>query len=237
MDKVKNHFENEATVFDRVILNLIPHYPTMIRTLVEAVPFEKSKPLHVIDLGCGTGTVAAKILDAFPNARVTCVDMAENMIAVARAKLKRYSQVKFVAADFNAFEFRDNYDVVVSSLALHHLRTDEDKQNIYRRIYESLNPGGVFYNADVVLASNDFLQSVYMNEWREFMSRAVPKDEIENKWIPTYKEEDHPARLLDQLAWMKEIGFGDVDVLWKYFNFAVYGGVRSTGVKFSFFER
>ena len=28
------------------------------------------------------------------------------------------------------------------------------------------------------------------------------------------------------LQWMKDAGFVDIDVLWKYFNFAVYGGTR-----------
>ena len=55
---------------------------------------------------------------------------------------------------------------------------------------------------------------------------GVPKDEIEHKWIPNYEAKDRPAKLMDQLKWMEEIGFVDVDVVWKYYNFAVYGGVR-----------
>jgi tRNA (cmo5U34)-methyltransferase len=225
-DKIKRHFEGEAQEFDRIILTLIPHYATMVRALVEAIPFARSMALRVIDLGCGTGAVAAQILESFPNAQVTCLDLAENMIAIARARLAHFPLVDYVAADFRAFDFCAKYDVVVSSLALHHLVTDEDKQNFYRRIYESLTSGGVFYNADVVLASNDFLQAVYMNEWRRFMGKKVPEDEIEGKWIPKYQEEDRPAKLIDQLKWMEGIGFADVDVLWKYYNFAVYGGVR-----------
>jgi tRNA (cmo5U34)-methyltransferase len=54
-----------------------------------------------------------------------------------------------------------NYGVVVSSLALHHLVTDDDKQQCYSWIHGSLAPGGRFYNADVVLASSDDLHEVY----------------------------------------------------------------------------
>ena len=226
MDSVKNHFEDEAQEFDRIILTLIPHYSTMIRTLVEAIPFERSEPLRVIDLGCGTGTVAARVLDEFPNAQVTCLDVAENMIAIARIKLAAHPLVNYAAADLNDFEFCGKYDAIVSSLALHHLVTVEDKQNFYRRIYGSLNSGGGFYNADVVLASNDFLQALYMNEWRRYMGNKLSIDEIEGKWIPKHKEEDRPAKLIDQLEWLKEIGFANVDVLWKHYNFAVYGGLR-----------
>jgi tRNA (cmo5U34)-methyltransferase len=226
MDEVKSHFEDEATEFDRIILALIPHYQAMIRVLVEAIPFGRPEPIRVMDLGCGTGTVAAQVSDAFPNARITCLDVAENMIAIARTKLAAHPVVSYAAADFSDLEFCGEYDAILSSLALHHLATDEDKQKLYRRIYGSLAPGGVFYNADIVLASNDFLQALYMKAWRRFMGNNLSIEEIEGKWIPKYNEEDRPARLLDQLAWMTGIGFVDVDVLWKYYNFAIYGGVR-----------
>ena len=207
MDRIKQHFEEESLEFDRIIVTLIPEYRRMVEALVAAVPFGHSAPLRVIDLGCGTGTVAAYVLEAFPNAQVTCLDLAENMIAMAKVKLARYPLVRYLVGDFIAFDFDGKYDVVVSSLALHHLVTNEDKRHFYGRIYNSLASGGVFYNADIVLGSNDFLQDVYMEKWRNFMSRSVSKDKIEGKWIPKYQAEDRPAKLMDQLGWMAEIGF------------------------------
>jgi tRNA (cmo5U34)-methyltransferase len=224
MDRIKQHFEEEAGDFDRIILTLIPDYPQMVEAQVAALPFESAAPIRVIDLGCGTGTVAQSVLDAFQNAHVTCLDLAENMIALAQAKLARYPAVRFVVGDFAAFD--GEYDVVISSLALHHLATDEHKRRFYGHIYDRLSPGGVFYNGDVVLASSDFLQAIYMHRWRAFMRRNISDEEIEEKWIAKHQAEDHPARLVDQLAWLTEIGFADVDVLWKHYNFAVYGGVR-----------
>jgi tRNA (cmo5U34)-methyltransferase len=65
----------------------------------------------------------------------------------------------------------------------------------------------------VVLGSDGFPQDVYMEQWRNFKSLNVSKDEVEGKWIPKYQNEDRPAKLTDQLEWMTEIGFADVDVL------------------------
>jgi tRNA (cmo5U34)-methyltransferase len=65
-----------------------------------------------------------------------------------------------------------------------------------------------------------------MHQWRAFMRHTISDEEIEEKWIAKYHAEDHPAKLVDQLAWLTEIGFADVDVLWKHYNFAVYGGVK-----------
>jgi tRNA (cmo5U34)-methyltransferase len=226
MDKIRQHFEDEAREFDRIILTLIPEYPRMVETLVSAFPFERSASVRVIDLGCGTGTVSARVLNNFPNAQVTCLDLAENMIAMAQAKLSGYSHVRYVQGDFRLFEFNREFDAVVSSLALHHLATDDEKKLFYQRIYEGLAPGAIFYNADVVLGSSGFLQEFYMKQWRDFMSRNVSMEEIEGKWIPKYQAEDRPAKLMDQLDWLAEIGFVDVDVIWKYYNFAVYGGIK-----------
>jgi tRNA (cmo5U34)-methyltransferase len=224
---VKDHFEDEAREFDHLILRLIPHYDRMVEAMVTALPFSDSTKPWVIDLGCGTGTVARSVLESFPNAQIVCVDLAENMLTMAREKLTQYSQVSYVAGDFAKFEFQRNYHAVISSLALHHLVTDDDKKQFYRRIFDNLAPGGVFYNADVVLGSSDFLQETYMRRWIEFMRERVSDEEITSKWIPKYQAEDRPAELVKQLVWLAEIGFSDVDVIWKYYNFAVYGGRKA----------
>jgi tRNA (cmo5U34)-methyltransferase len=224
MDAVKKHFEQEAREFDRIIVTLIPYYPKMVESLVLAIPFAASAPIRVLDLGCGTGTIAKQVLERFPNAQVTCLDLAANMIAMARQKLANYPRVSYVQEDFTEMDGSETYDVVVSSLALHHLAADVEKRQFFRRIYLSLRPGGIFYNADVVLGTSDFLQRMYMQQWRAFMCRGISREEVEGKWIPNYEAEDHPANLIEQLAWLTEAGFTDVDVLWKYYNFAVYGG-------------
>jgi len=114
----------------------------------------------------------------------------------------------------------------VSSLALHHLENDKDKKDFYSKIYSILTDSGMFYNADVVLASTDYHQDINMNRWIEYMNKSVLMDEILNYWIPKYKTEDRPAKLIDQLKWLENIGFKSVDVIWKYYNFGVYGGIK-----------
>jgi len=227
MDKIRRHFESEASQFDRIIRKLIPHYTEMFRALTAAIPFDKRDSIRVLDVGCGTGTTARHVLGKFPLAQVTCVDFAEKMVKAARHKLSAYPNVKYVVKDFREFEWSTSYHVVVSSLALHHLVTDADKKTFYRQVYEGLKPGGCFYNADLVLASSAHVQEAFLARWKDHMRKRVPEEEIEKKWLPKYREEDHPAPLWDQLEWLKKIGFKPVDVLWKYYNFAVYGGVKA----------
>jgi tRNA (cmo5U34)-methyltransferase len=226
MDIVKEHFEAEAKEFDEIIVKLIPFYEQMIGALIDSIPFDSNCEIRVIDLGCGTGTIARKISDRFPNSRIVCLDIASNMIDIAKHKLSNHSNSDFIVGDFSQIDFKEKFDVVVSSLALHHLETDYDKKEFYEKIYMILNNTGVFYNADVVLASSDSQQKINLTRWKEYMHKSVLMDEIDNKWIPTYEAEDRPAKLIDQLKWLEDIGFKTVDVTWKYYNFGVYGGVK-----------
>ncbi len=223
---VKAHFEEEAKEFDEIILKLIPYYEDMIDALISSIPFEHDDSIRVLDLGCGTGTVTKNLKEKFKKAEIICLDIAENMIKTAKIKLKGYNNVNYVIGDFYDYDFSESYDIIVSSLALHHLATDEDKKEFYKKIYSALAQGGVFLNADVVLGSDNHMQKLYINKWKEFMKLTVSVKEIEEKWIPKAEAEDHPAKLIDHIDWLRDIGFKNVDVIWKYYHLAVYCGYK-----------
>jgi len=222
--RIQEHFDGEAGIFDELVVKLIPDYRAMLDALAGALPFEDREPIRVLDLGCGTGTVARVVADRFRSASVTCVDVAASMVAVAREKLARHPRSTFVIGDFSATELGGPYDAVVSSLALHHLESPRDKQRMYERLYAALASGGVFVNADVVLGGDEGLSARYLSRWAEWMAGNVGWDEVRSTWIPKYEAEDRPARLIDHLDWLRAAGFAALDVVWKRDNFAVFCG-------------
>ncbi len=226
MDKIKTHFESEAKEFDDIIITLIPYYDQMIGALIDSIHFDNNLAISIIDLGSGTGTIAKRISEKYPNSKIVCLDIASNMIEIAKHKLSEHKDTEFITGDFSIIDFDKQFDVVVSSLALHHLETDSDKKSFYAKIFNILTDSGIFFNADVVLASSAYHQKINMNRWIEFMNKKVPMEEILNNWIPKYQSEDRPAILIDQLKWLEKIGFKSVDVIWKYYNYSVYGGIK-----------
>lgn len=146
------------------------------------------------------------------------------MLKIAKSKVN--GDVNCIQADFNTFEFPRKYSLIVSSLALHHLETDKDKPEFYKKIYLALTDDGIFINLDVVLGSNDAIQNVYIDKWKEFMQRNVSEDEVLNKWLPNYYAEDRPTQLVTHLDMLRECGFFCVDIIYKYFNYAVFMGEK-----------
>lgn len=227
MDKVRQHFDDEAAEFDSIIQRIIPFYEQMLDALADTLTFGPEQEIRVLDLGCGTGSVGERVAKRFPRARITSLDFSDQMLDMAKRKLGESSSREYVCQDLQDFQDIDSFDAIVSSLALHHLETDDDKEKFYKVIHQALRENGVFVNADVILGSSDAVQNVYMEHWREFMLRSVPAWEIEEVWLPKYREEDRPVSLMKHVDWLRNSGFETVDVVWKYYNFAVYGAWKT----------
>lgn len=227
MAEIRSNFSRSSGEYDRWIRKVIPRYDEMLDVLVSCVQCPEGRRLRVIDIGCGTGTLSAKLLASHPAVELTCLDMTVDMLDMARERLKGHECVRYLVHNLYDFEYDGPYDLIISSLALHHMVTDEDKRDQYDRIFRALAPGGSFFNADVVLASDDSMQELYMEKWAEFMYNGLPREEVEGSVLPRYYKEDSPARLTDHLGWMRETGFIGVDVIWKYYNLTVYGGRKS----------
>lgn len=221
-NRIKNHFEEEAIKYDGIIIKLIPYYKEMVQAIIATIPFQSDQEIDIIDLGCGTGTISHTIQQQYTHAKFTLVDIAENMLKIAEQKLGK--SCTYINSDLNSFDFDKQYDVIVSSLALHHLETDSDKQLFYNKIYKALKDGGIFINGDVIKAQTDKLQNTFIEKWVAYMNRSVDIKEINGKWLPNYYAEDRPIPLMRHLEMLKDADFKDIDVVWKYYGFSVYKG-------------
>lgn len=103
----------------------------------------------VMDLGCGTGTLAIMVKGAQPNAEVFGLDADPEMLKVAHLKTARAAlDVKFDQGMAFDLPYPDAFfDRVLSSLVIHHLKTP-DKEKTAREIYRVLKPGGRLHVLD-----------------------------------------------------------------------------------------
>ena len=233
MAEIRSNFSKRSREYDLWIRKVIPRYDEMLDVLVSCIKVPEGRSFRVIDIGCGTATLSEKLLASQPDVELTCLDMTEDMLDLARGRLSEHKNVRYLQFDLYDFVYDGPYDLIISSLALHHMVTDEDKRTQYRKIYQALSPGGSFYNADVVLASDRCMQELYMRKWAEFMYQGLTSEEVDGSVLPRYYSEDSPARLTDHLEWMKDAGFSVVDVVWKYYNLAVYGGKKPSSAEHS----
>jgi ubiquinone/menaquinone biosynthesis C-methylase UbiE len=107
------------------------------------------RPSVVLDMGCGTGTLARRLAEADPSVRVLGIDGDETALALARQKVTRFGErVRFSKSLADAMPIEDSsVDVVVASLLLHHL-SPLPKLRALREARRVLVPGGRLVIAD-----------------------------------------------------------------------------------------
>lgn len=225
MSNLGKHFDNEAENFDKTVYKTMPRYLEMIDVLVNSIP-DEGDDLRILDLGCGTGNITLKVLERFPKAHVTCLDVSKNMLEIAKNKLSGYDSIEYVLGDFTIIDIIDDYDAIISSLALHHIASDEAKLDMYKHIYDALNHGGVFYNADVIKAAGNYVQELNEKVFDEFML----DNGLSSQYVEEHKKKrranDIPITLTKHLKFLEKVGFEDIDVIWKYYGNVVYGACK-----------
>jgi tRNA (cmo5U34)-methyltransferase len=212
------------------------------KRLVSLLPFEPGADIRVLDLGTGTGLLSLEVLNAFPNSHVVCQDFSEAMLDNARDNLAKFAgRVSFCNSDLRTPAWRQavdgTFDAVVAGFAVH--AVPERIQAIYNEVFGLVRPGGCFMTCDNVTAPGPVTLSLY-REARHEVHRENLKAELgTNKSIETLEKERReresaPARqtvrvsytLAEQMDWLREAGFDEVDCLWKDMRRAIIGGFR-----------
>jgi tRNA (cmo5U34)-methyltransferase len=218
---------------------LIPHREEQVAIMLRVVgAFRPQGVTRVLDLGCGSGVLLAAILGAFPEACGVGLDYSPPMLAAAAEKLEslrdRVALVPADLADPGWLEVVEGpFDAVVSGYCIHHL-PDERKRALYREVYDLLGPGGVFLNAEHVASPTPEIETLFEDAMAAHLHRRR-RERGEQVSLEAVRRDfttraDRAANILapleDQLAWLRETGFEQVDCFWKWFELAIFGGVK-----------
>jgi SAM-dependent methyltransferase len=201
-------------------------------------------PIHtVLDLGCGDGILGQAVLDQHPNAAGVFADFSPPMLIAARQRLSGYLNAHFVLSDYGQTGWQDEvlaplggtdsrrFDVIVSGFSIHH-QPDGRKWQLYKELYSLLNPGGLFLNLEHVSSPTPWLERQFEQHFIDSLvayhhaaGSGKIREQIDHEF---YSRPDKQANILApvelQLAWLRDIGFQDVDCYLKIFELALFGG-------------
>lgn len=222
---VKQTFDGAAARYDALRRQLIPCFDGFYGAAVELLDLPEDRPVRILDVGAGTGLLAGLVARRHPGARLTLLDFSEEMLARAARRFDGApTPVEIRVGDYSSAPLGGPWDAVVSALSIHHL-PDEEKRRLYGRILEALAPGGIFVDADNVLAEDPAVQARDRAAWIAAIRRSgLPEAELEAALERT--KVDVLAPLALQLGWLRELGYAEVDCAYKWRHFAVFSGRR-----------
>ncbi|MFD4210653.1 class I SAM-dependent methyltransferase, partial [Micromonospora tulbaghiae] len=130
----------------------MPDREERFRVMLDMVEAVVGPAPRVLDLACGTGSITDRLLQRFPDATSTGVDLDPALLAIARGTFEGDDRVTFVTADLKDPEWtarlpHTSYDAVLTATALHWLHS-EPLAALYGQLGKLVRDGGVFMNAD-----------------------------------------------------------------------------------------
>lgn len=224
-EEIKERFNSAAEEYDSRRRILIPcfddYYETTTKFLSSIIP----EPKAILDLGAGTGLLSEFWFKHFKNSVYTLVDVADQMMEVAKKRFWGLTNFNFIIADYSKDFPKGNYDLITSALSIHHL-TDEDKLNLYKLIFKQLPTKGYFVNFDQFNGNTKLLTDFYNNYWYEHIKNSGISDYEKSSWSERRKvdKENSVEKSIDIL---KEAGFKIVECVYRYMKFGVIFAIKS----------
>jgi ubiquinone/menaquinone biosynthesis C-methylase UbiE len=171
---VAEHLGIKTSEYDAQILTFIPFYDEILDNAASALDALDRPARVMVDLGTGSGALAARCLKRLKDARVIGIDSDAGMLAMARRRLGR--RLTTVVGNFETAPI-PRCDVVTASFSLHHITTPAAKAKVFRKAYRALSPGGLLIDADCVTAVNSRLQRKDMAAWHAHLAPPTARPE------------------------------------------------------------
>jgi len=195
---------------------------------------------HLLDLGCGDGIATVAMIERFPVRRGVLVDFSEPMLEAAGDRFATSAiDIQLVNGDLLGDEWLPHvethapYDLVISRFAIHHL-PHERKRSLYGDVLGLLRPAGMFVNIEHVQSPNAQYQAAFDRMLVEGIhALAADRQTIEEAERAYRSRQDAETNILapveTQCDWLRELGYVDVDCVFKALELAVICGRKPVG--------
>ena len=202
------YFGARVAEYDALIRACVPRYDEMLERLVGYLP---PAPAAILELGTGTGNLACAVAARFPEAALTLVDAAPEMLELAGQRLPRASRV---VSRFEGLAVPEgSFDLVTSAISLHHV---EDKAALYGRLFEALRPGGSLVFADQLLGRTPDLHGVNWEAWlAHCRAPGNCTEEQTQSFLDHAAAHDHYTPLEEHFDLLRAAGFVELDCVWR----------------------
>ena len=154
---------------------------------------------------------------------IFCADDQYVKAAAEKNICKSYTVSTFEKADYTC-AFYHEADLIISALSIHHLEDDE-KAQLFQRIYTSLPAGGCFINYDQFCEDTKEQTEVEHQEWLHFIMNSGLSDEEIARWRERSKL-DRECSVNQEISMLEQSGFSSVNLVFKCGKFAVIQAIK-----------
>ncbi len=228
--QIRERFDNDVERFSNLETgqSATIDAPLSLDLVVQAAAATKPDATRVLDVGCGAGNYTLKLLQRLPHLDVTLVDLSLPMLERAQARVRPATSgsVTAIQADVRELELGEAaYDFILAAAVFHHLRGDEEWEQVFRSCHRALKPGGSLWIVDLIAHSTPAIQALMWQRYARYLTELRGAAYCEQVFA-YIEQEDTPRPLVYQLELLRAVGFSQIEILHKNSCFAAFGGIR-----------
>lgn len=221
---IQAKFNDIAEEYDKNRRNFIPCFDDYYGNSTRFIASNIKTPKRILDLGAGTGLLSHFWFQHFPSSEYVLVDIADEMLKVARKRFSDRKNVFFEISDYSDKLPNGNFDVVVSALSIHHLE-HEDKSRLFEQIYDKLPDGGLFVNYDQFCAGQSEMDQWFDRYWESQLADSGLTEYDIGQWQERRKL-DRECSVEQEMDMFYKCGFNAVKCIYSYQKFSVIVAIK-----------
>lgn len=208
--------------YDAQIANSMPYYREFLAQILDIVQQRGLAEGEWLDLGCGTGSLAALAHGRFPQARFTLADPSENMLKLAGEKLAGLDADYLCAGSEELPAFPGRFQVITAVQCHHYLRP-EGREKAVQTAFVSLKDGGIFLYFENVVPEEEALLEFELRRWARYrVEHGFPADGVED-FLARCGVNYFPISVPAHLDLLRRTGFRHTRVFWQsYLQAGIY---------------
>ncbi len=230
VDEIRARFDNDVERFSNLEMgqSATIDAPLVLELVTRVAAAATPGATRLLDIGCGAGNYTLKMLQHLPGLDVTLIDLSQPMLTRAGARIGAVSSgaVTTLQGDIRQIELGEaQFDIILAAAVFHHLRGDEDWEQVFSKCFRALRPGGGLWISDMVEHAITPAREVMWQRYGEYLTSL--KDDAYRQHVFSYIEkEDTPRPLTYQLDLLRKVGFAEIELLHKNSIFAAFGGIK-----------
>ena len=227
--------ESVADCFENMLERSIPQYDVMRESVTSLVGdvlelSPKKETFRVLDLGCSNGLMLETLYDNLKgNGYYVGNDVSEPMLKKAKYRLLDQiinNKISIINCDLKT-DFPDGmYDIITSILTVQFVPITY-RQSIIQTVYDRLSPSnGCFIMVEKVLGNTAKLNDLFVGNYHRMKEKnGYSQEQIERKKL-SLEGVLVPVTNDWNIELLRQAGFRQVDVFWRWMNFVGYIAIK-----------
>lgn len=224
----------QLNLLDDLFPLIIPKHDEAHGIIVALLDYPHDREIRIVDLGCGFGGLTRSLLNTFPAAVMFALDANLEILHKMREKMGDSAQIVPLHRDLNSPAWSNDIEqatAVVSSFALDYLPPVRHR-GVVEEAFALLEQNGRWVSCEFYRSSDARVNRIFHDLEIRYVRSSLEQGRVSSDQLDRLsasdllRQEHHIITVEEKVQWLRDAGFVQVEVPWRFLNLAIVSGIK-----------